>query len=254
MARAFASLKGIGEASQPTTGGSPLTNISMLGQAARQTTWFTDIVPGCERASPADASGVVIARNGRDVRIAHGGRISEARVAFGCIVQPEPGDHVLTSIADGTIWVTSVLERSSETPMRLWAEGDLSIVSTGGDVSLMAAQSINLDAGKQARLAAAEIDLHAGVARFVLDELLQVGRRANLLVGKIRHVSELIETFAEHVLTRVQRSSWFVDECDQLRAGDIDHRAESSLQMRAETMLMTADVVARLDADQIHMG
>jgi hypothetical protein len=24
--------------------------------------------------------------------------------------------------------------------------------------------------------------------------------------------------------------------------------------MRAETMLMTADVVARLDADQIHMG
>ena len=231
-----------------------MTNISMLGQAARQAAWFEDIVPSCEHPSPADASGVVIARNGRNVHLAREGRISEARVGFGCIVQPEPGDHVLTHIVDGTSWVTSVLERSSETPMRLWAEGEVSIVSMGGDVSLMAAQSLNLDAGARARLAAAEIDLHAGTARFVLDELLQVGRRASLLVGKIRHVSELIETFAEHVLTRAQRSSRFVEESDQIRAGDIDHRAESTLQMRAETMLMTADVVVRVDADQIHMG
>jgi hypothetical protein len=231
-----------------------LTNISMLGPAARQTARFENIVPGCEHAGPADASGVVIARNGRNVHLAREGRISEARVAFGCIVQPEPGDHVLTHIVDGTSWVTSVLERSSETPMRLWAEGDVSIVSMGGDVSLTAAQSLNLDAAKRARLVAAEIDLHAGVARFVLDELLQVGRRASLLVGKIRHVSELIETFAEHVLMRVQRSTRFVEESDQIRAGDIDHRAESTLQMRAETMLMTADVVVRVDADQIHMG
>jgi hypothetical protein len=231
-----------------------LTNISLLRDTARRTAWLEDMAPGCEHASPADASGVVIARDGRNVHIARGGRISEARVAFGCIVQPEPGDQVLISIVDGTIWVTSVLERSSEAPMRLWAEGDVSIVSMRGDVSLMAAQSLNLDAAKRARLAAAEIDLHASVARFVLDELLQVGRRASLLVGKIRHVSELIETFAEHVLTRVQRSSRFVEGSDQLRAGDIDHRAESTLQMRAETMLMTADVVARLDADQIHMG
>ena len=231
-----------------------MTNISMLGQAARQTAWLEDIVRDGEQAGPADASGVVIARNGRDVQIARDGRISEARVAFGCIVEPELGDRVLTSMADGTIWVTSVLERSSAAPMRLCAEGDVSIVSTGGDVSLMAAQSLNLDAGARARLAAAEIDLHAGTARFVLDELVHVGRRASLLVGKIRHVSELIETFAEHVLTRVQRSSRFVEESDQIRAGDIDHRAESTLQMRAETLLMTADVVARVDADQIHMG
>jgi len=53
---------------------------------------------------------------------------------------------------------------------------------------------------------------------------------------------------------RVQRSTRFVEESDQIRAGDIDHRAESTLQMRAETMLMTADVVVRVDADQIHMG
>ena len=49
-----------------------------------------------------------------------------ARIAFGCLIQPEPGDRVLTSLADGTVWIVSVLERQSDAPPRLWAEGDLS--------------------------------------------------------------------------------------------------------------------------------
>jgi hypothetical protein len=207
-----------------------------------------------EDVEPAGASAVLVARNGRDVRIAHGDCVSEARVAFGCIVQPEPGDRVLTAAADGAIWVTTVLERSSDAPMRLWAEGDVSIVSTHGDVSLMAGGSVNIDAAERARIAAPEIDLHAGVARFVLDELVQIGRKASLFVKNIRQVGEMMETFAEHVLVRAQRGSRFIEESDQLRAGDIDHRAEGTLQMRAKSMFMTADTVVRMDADQIHMG
>ena len=118
--------------------------------------------------------------------------------------------------------------------MRLWAEGDISIVSLRGDVSLIAGGSVNLDAAQRTRIAAPEIDLHAGVARFVLDELVQVGRKASLCVKQIRNFGEMIETFAEHVLVRAQRGSRFIEESDQLRAGDIDHRAESTLQMRAE--------------------
>ena len=64
----------------------------------------------------------------------------------------------------------------------------------------------------------------------------------------------MIETFAEHMLSRSRRSSLFIEESDQIRAGDIDHRAEGTLQMRAQTMFMTADTVVRVDADQIHMG
>ena len=36
-----------------------------------------------------------------------------------------------------------------------------------------------------------EIDLHAGIGRFVIDELMQIGRRANLYVAKIRSVGEM---------------------------------------------------------------
>jgi hypothetical protein len=196
----------------------------------------------------------LIACDGRNARIEHLGRESDARISFGCLVRPEPGDRVLAVAADGATWVVSILERCSDAPPCLWADGDIAIVAARGDISLTAGQTVNVDAGVRARVAAAEIDLHAGIARFVLDELLQIGRRANLYVAKIRSVGEMVETFAEHVLTRAKRGSRFIEESDHVRAGDIDHRAEGNLQLMAKTAFITADTVVRVDAEQIHMG
>ena len=204
---------------------------------------------------PAEAvAAELIAREGREARIGCDGAIRAARIAFGCLVQPEPGDCVLTSLADGTIWVVAVLERRSDAPARLWAEGDLGLVSAHGDISLTAERSVDIGAGTSVRAAAPEIDLHAGVARFVLDELIQVGRRVSWYVSKLRSMGEVVETFADHVLTRAKRSSRFIEESDQMRAGDIDHRAEGTLQLHADVAFVTADTVVRVDADQIHMG
>ena len=204
---------------------------------------------------PAEAvAAQLIARGGRDARIARDGVIRTARIAFGCLVQPEPGDRVLTSVADGAIWIVSVLERRSDAPPRLWAEGDLEIVTARGDISLTAARTVDIGAGTDIRAAAPEIDLHAGLARFVLDELVQVGRRMSWYVSQLRSVGEMVETFADHVLTRAKRASRFIEESDQMRAGDIDHRAEGTLQLHAEVAFVTAETVVRIDAEQIHMG
>jgi hypothetical protein len=211
----------------------------------------------CDNPLPWPAEGVaavVMARDGRDARIARDGVTRAARIAFGCLIQPEPGDQVLASLADGTVWIISVLDRQSGKPPRLWTDGDLAIVSERGNIYLSAAQAVEICSGETVRVAAPEIDLHAGIGRFVLDELLQVGRRANLYVAKIRSVCDMVETFAEHALTRVKRSSRFIEDSDQVRAGDIDYRAEGNLQLQAETAFITADTVVRVDAEQIHMG
>jgi Protein of unknown function (DUF3540) len=196
----------------------------------------------------------MISRDGREARITFDGADHPARVAFGCLIQPEPGDSVLTGLADGTIWIVSVLERRSDAPPRLWTEGDLGIVSARGSIALTAGIAVDIGGGARARIAAPEIDLHAGVARFVLDELLQVGRRVSWYVTKLRSMGEIVETFAEHVLTRAKRGSRFIEESDQMRAGAIDHRAEGTLQLQAEAAFISADTVVRVDADQIHMG
>lgn len=196
----------------------------------------------------------LVVRDGRDAQIVYDGITRPARIAFGCLVQPEPGDRVLTSLADGTIWVVSVLERHSDAPSRLWTEGNLGIVSAGGDISLMAGKAVDIAAGTKILAAALELDLHAGVAHFVLDELVHVGRKISWYVNKLRSLGEVVETFAEHVLTRATRSSRFIAESDQMRAGDIDHRAEGTLQLQADLAFVSADTLVRVDAEQIHMG
>lgn len=218
-----------------------LSRAETFGQASGPALW-------------AARTGVLIARDGRNARIECDDTVIAARVAFSCLVQPEQGDRVLTSADGETVWIVAVLERPTDAPARLFAEGDIAIMSARGSISLFAAREVALDAGEQARVSAKQIDLHAGVARFVIDELQQIGRRANLYVAKIRSVGEMVETFAEHVLTRAKRSTRFIEESDQLRAGDVDHRAEGTLQLQAKTAFITADTVVRLDAEQIHMG
>jgi hypothetical protein len=201
-----------------------------------------------------DAVFHVLTRDGRDVRIARDGAVIAARVAFGCAVQPEQGDRVLTADDGETVWIVAVLERPTDLPARIFFEGDIAIMSARGDLSLHATNEINVDAGSRARIAAQEIDLHAGVAHFVLDELLQVGRRVNLYVAMLRSVGELVETFADHVLTRARHGSRFIEGSDQIRAGDIDQRAEGNMQLQARTQFITAETIVRVDAEQIHMG
>ena len=52
---------------------------------------------------------VLLTRDGRSARIEREGLVQDARIAFGCLVRPEPGDRVLVDFADGTVWVLSVL-------------------------------------------------------------------------------------------------------------------------------------------------
>ena len=110
-----------------TVRSAPSRSLSMIDECPDAPAW------------PAEAvSAVVTARDGRDARISRDGVVHEARIAFGCLIQPEPGDRVLTSLADGTIWIIAVLDRQSDTPPRLWAEGDLGIVSQRGDTATIA--------------------------------------------------------------------------------------------------------------------
>ena len=161
-----------------------MTAISPLRHAACRTVTSQKAALDGGHSDVVGTTGTLIASDGRDARVECGGCITDARIAFSCIVRPEPGDRVLMSVADGTIWITAIAERLAGTSMCLCAEGDVSIVSMRGDVSLMAGRSVNLDAEDRARIASPEIALHAGVARFVLDELQQIGRKASFYVNE----------------------------------------------------------------------
>lgn len=77
---------------------------------------------------------------------------------------------------------------------------------------------------------------------------------ADVRVGAVSLVAEAIESFVTRLLSRAKRSYRFVEETDQLRAGNIDQRATGHLNLRGETAVMHAGVLVKIDAAQIHMG
>ena len=197
--------------------------------------------------TPAQAGrpATVIACEGREASLECGGDLIAARLALGCLVQPEPGDTVLVLQAGQANWITLVLDRSGSAPVRL---------ATAGDMVLAAGGSLALDAGTRLQLTAPELDVQAGTVRTLFDHLTHIGQHVVAHVPRLRLVIDMMETIAEHVLLRTRRSSRFVAETDQCRSGSIDFRAETSMHLHARAAFVSAQDLVRVDADQIHMG
>lgn len=164
------------------------------------------------------------------------GTVRPGRVALSCLVQPEPGDLALIARTRQGLFVLALLERAGEAPTRLALGPDAEV--TAGTL----------------RFTAETLHVQARIGRILLEELTHIGRTVTAHANKIRFIGDTLETLADRLLTQVRRSFRFVSETEQLRAGDIDHRAEQTLTLRGQTAFVTADTLVKVDADQIHMG
>lgn len=169
--------------------------------------------------------------------VAFGASRQPARIALSCLLCPEPGDTVLVARTAGTCWVLAVLQRPGSAPLRLRTAGDLEI-GVGGRLTL----------------AGSEMAVRARSARMLIEEVHHAGERLTAHVSRLKLVGLTFETLTERLLTRVRRSYRFVEETDQVRSAEIDHRASETLRLSGRNAFMLADGVVKVDGEQIHMG
>ena len=70
----------------------------------------------------------------------------------------------------------------------------------------------------------------------------------------MKTVGRSVDSVLERLHSRVSRSYRRVEELDQVKAGQIDYQADTSLQLHAKYALVTADDLVKVDAEQIHLG
>lgn len=160
------------------------------------------------------------------------------RRALSCLVQPEAGDLVLLGGPATQPYVLAVLERAGDAPLRLAIDGDAELAADGGRLTLSGASLL----------------VTAQQGQVLVEDLAFAGAKVAGRFGAVSLVAEAIESFVTRLLSRAKRSYRFVEETDQLRAGNIDQRATGHLNLRGETAVMHAGVLVKLDAAQIHMG
>ncbi len=189
----------------------------------------TDQGLGTAEVLARDEGALVISRDGQ--RIA-------ARRALSCLVEPEPGDLVLLGGPASRPYVLAVLERAGAAPIRLTVEGNAELATLGGTLTLRAEALVMV----------------ADRGHVLVRELTVSGEKAEARFATLSLVAEAIESLATRLLTRAKRSFRFVEETEQLRAHDIDHRAAGHLNLRGQTAILQAGTLVKVDSKQIHMG
>ncbi len=209
------------------------------------------------KRQPMQADGEVLACSEPDlfqVRTALGEVC--ARRALSCLVQPEIGDRVLVAeAAPDEPFLIAVLERRGAAPLHLALPGETRIsVGQGAGLSLEIDGRLGLGSSTRIETDAPELVLRADAVTLVCRRLQAVAREALASLRHTRLIANLVEATTERLHLCAERSQRTVKGLDQVRAGNLDVRAEQVLNLQGENILAGAKKLVKLDGEQIHVG
>jgi len=178
-----------------------------------------------------------------------------AKRAVSCLVEPAPDDVVLfAGKTSGDLYVLAVLEREDEDELVLRAEGDLTLQVDRGRFAVVASDGVDLVSSKDISLTSGELQVRASRGHVFVKRLELLSERLFGETEAVKLVSGKLERIADVVIDRVKRSYRFVEDMDQLRAGQIEHVAEETMRLKGENAFLQADKLTKVDGDQIHLG
>lgn len=177
----------------------------------------------------------------------------EADVAASCLIEPEPGDHVLLVQGGGGAFVLSVLRRAGSGAAQMDVPEGITIRSRQGNV-VLAGQSVELTAQQRTTVTSPDLEISSLRGSFFIDKLKALGSRVDADLGNLSLVAETIDTVADRLRQRLERSYRFVRGLDQKRAGTIDAKAATYARLHANNTVITSDKLVKIDGEQIHVG
>lgn len=179
----------------------------------------------------------------------------EASVAPSCLLVPVVGDKVLlVTDTQGGDYVLAVLERSAGQTATLRFSGNTEISSTSGTLTLSGRDGVALTSARELSLTATTLRAIAISGDITVESMSIVGGAWRSCVDSVKSVGRTLDSVLDRCHQRVARSYRQIDEIDQVKAGQIDYQADTSLQLHAKYALVTADDLVKVDAEQIHLG
>ncbi len=182
-------------------------------------------------------------------------RVVRAKRATSCLLEPVAGDVVLVAALDADhAYVLAVLEREAGAPASLVADGDLSIKLPRGAFEVAASSGVHIVSTEEVSVVSGAIRVNAVDGSVALERLSFLGKYVRAEIGRARVFGETLDTMLNRFSQRVKRSYRVVEECDHVRAEQLDYAARKRLSLHGETALISAQNLAKVEGDQIHLG
>jgi hypothetical protein len=193
--------------------------------------------------------GEVVAARGSELTVRTALADLSVRRAASCLLDPSVGDRVLVAAEEaGDAFVLAVLEQADPRRATLSFEGDVSLRSLRGGVSLAAQAGVDIVSAAATRIVAKALEVGAVEALSVL------GGAVKAELGKVKLFASSFDAFFERVSQHAKSSHRTIAELDQVTAGHIDYAAGESAHLRGENALVTAHRLVKVDGEQVHVG
>lgn len=175
--------------------------------------------------------------------------------AVSCLVAPEVDDVCLVATSEGgKAWILAVLDREDRTKTCLSVDGDLDVRLKQGAFTIAANEGVGIVSAADVKVVAGRFNLNAVDGNVALQRLSYVGRFVQSEVEKIRSLAGTFDSVLERFSQKVKRSYRTVEELDQVKAEQLDYKANKTMSLRGGNTLVTADKLVKVDGDQIHLG
>jgi hypothetical protein len=179
----------------------------------------------------------------------------QACCAPSCLLQPEVGDKVLlVTDTEGADYVLAVLVRASVANAKINLPANSEMQTMGGTLKIAGRDGLDLQSARQVSVQAAQVRVDALHGDVTIHRLSMVGEAWKSCIDTVKTVGRSFDSVLERCHARVGRSYRRVEELDQVKAGQIDYQADTSLQLHGKYALVTADELVKMDAEQIHLG
>lgn len=170
------------------------------------------------------------------------------RRAASCLLTPETGDNVLLARSDDEkLWLLAVLERACpQHSAQISIQGDLNISTQGG--------SLTLNSELQLALHSHSLQVKSTQGECAIGTLEYRGDEVKAQIGIGRWIGERCESVWHTVTHLSQMMFRQVKQTEHVRAGQLDYQAQDYLRLHSRNTLITAQDIAKIDSEQIHVG
>jgi len=155
--------------------------------------------------------------------------------AASCVTVPQVGDTVLLARSESDFWIIAVLASTGSRECNLQA----SQVTVSADTISMASQTLHTSS-------------QAWRAEHL--ELVLSATSMHARVGALDWLGEKVTSWIDWVFSRQRRVMREVAEIESVQCGTFHLQADNTLCMNAQTSLLTAHGMMKIDAAQIHLG
>jgi hypothetical protein len=206
-----------------------------------------------ERGGPiAFATGIVVGTVS-SLSVSLDGETVHSERAKSCLVVPELGDEVLCARGTAGVYVLAVL-RGRRTATTVRAAGDLALEAPRGRIAMAAAEGVDLTSPGAVTLHSDELSIRARRGKVAVEHLGYFGRLVEAQAGKLTWLAREVDGVVDRLVQRARSVFRQVDELEQARVGSLDVRAEGLAAIRGENSVLSARIVAKIDAEQVHIG